>query len=269
MDLIPPFQLYAIIYGVRSLLETLTTPELVKEYSTNGVDIKVSNEENLVESGIIDVLDALIEVCDIKKKSDHKTVYQVVEMCHSWRKHLAYMYPEKTRFGLNDNLDDANRKGMINDFTDLENKIIEKIKISDFILNLESNQTLDVSKKSLKILDKSAKADLDEGFELIQSGHTTSAYMIFMRVAEFLVQQYYKKITGYYPKNDDAAWGQMLFSLQNDYKSKIDKNFANLLYYLKDRRNEAQHPGKRFDEKDCNKLITYLTEYVDYFAKKK
>ena len=149
---------------------------------------------------------------------------------------------------------------------DLGDLLYENTKI---ILNLEPKQKLDVDKKSLTILDKSAKGDLDAGLTLLQSGHTTAAYMILMRVAEFLVQQYYKKITGTLPKDIDSAWGQMLFSLQSEYKSKIDKTFQNLLYFLKDKRNEAQHPGKRFDEKDCNKLIIYLTEFIDYFVKNK
>ena len=183
---------------------------------------------------------------------------------------LSEEYPKKTRTG-KDVIDlfEKDRVHLIEIFLDMQEELNSRVEYSEIILNLNPKQNLDVDKKSLKILDKSAKEDLEEGLALLQLGHTTSAYMIFMRVAEFLVQQYYKKITGHYPKNDDAAWGQMLFSLQNDYKSKIDKNFANLLYYLKDKRNEAQHPGKRFNEKDCNKLITYLTEYVDYFAKKK
>tara|TARA_B110000467_G_C18309818_1_gene477269 strand:- start:616 stop:1464 length:849 start_codon:yes stop_codon:yes gene_type:complete len=228
--------------------------------------------KDVEEPGVIDDLKEIISICKKTKPTrlKNETIFSLIKKCNGAVKYLSDKYPLEKRF-VNKNAlqeDDRNQllEGLDDDLDSLGDMLYDNTEI---ILNLESKQSLDVDKKSLKILDKSAKADLEDGFTLLQLGHTTSSYMIFMRVAEFLVQQYYKKITGYYPKNDDAAWGQMLHSLQDEYKSKIDKNFTNLLYYLKDKRNEAQHPGKRFDEKDCNKLIMYLTEYVDYFAKQK
>jgi len=240
--------------------------------NSNSLYLPVKKDKDEKTTSIIDDLKEIISICNKTKpsKSKNETVFLLIGLCENAVKNLSKNYPRKKRFVNKNDLEDHEREELLDSLAgyldDLGELLYENTEI---ILNLEPKQNLDVNKKSLKILDKSAKGDLDEGLTLLHSGHTTAAYMILMRVAEFFVLQYYKKITGYYPKNDAAAWGRMLFSLQSEYKSKIDANFANLLYYLKDRRNEAQHPGKRFDEKDCNKLIMYLTEYVDYFAKQK
>ena len=273
MDNISTTLLCQILTEVDDLMKKLETRDIAKELnSANSVYVPVEEDTGTSQTGIIGSLDSIMFVCKSEKYSSKKneTICEIIDVCNSAKEMLSEKYPRKTWRSWNKNdLQEEDRIHFIEIFVGLIKEIVDRVEDSKISLNLEPKKSLDVDKKLLKILDKSARADLDEGFTLLQSGHTTSAYMIFMRVAEFLVQQYYKKITGYYPKNDDAAWGQMLFSLQDEYKSKIDKNFANLLYYLKDKRNEAQHPGKRFDEKDCNKLTMYLTEYVDYFAKQK
>jgi hypothetical protein len=265
-----------------SIIKLLQKRDMVKDFSANSVYIPVKKDTDAdstffvseygpYTTSLLEHFDHIISVCESTSPSIKKneSLYFFMNGLKDDRENLVKLYPKKTRFGNKNDLEEDHRLILLENINEIYPNLIGIIAHSGIMLNLDPWKSLNVEKKSLKILDKSAKLDLTEGFTLLQSGHTTSAYMIFMRVAEFLVLQYYKKITGYYPKNDDAAWGQMLFSLQNEYKSKIDKNFANLLYFLKDKRNEAQHPGKRFTEKDCDKLIMYLTEYVDYFAKQK
>ena len=276
MDNISTTLLYEILIEIGNIIKRLESKDIEKNLNSlkkiSIPAINVMGRDQKMKKGIQWDLTQIIKLCKKSKptRKKNETIYEIIDICELQIEMLSEEYPKKTRTG-KDVIDlfEKDRVHLIEIFLDMQEELNSRVEYSEIILNLNPKQNLDVDKKSLKILDKSAKEDLEEGLALLQLGHTTSAYMIFMRVAEFLVQQYYKKITGHYPKNDDAAWGQMLFSLQNDYKSKIDKNFANLLYYLKDKRNEAQHPGKRFNEKDCNKLITYLTEYVDYFAKKK
>jgi len=272
LDIISTRLLWNLSIVLDSTISKLELPDIVREYSSNSVYIPVKKDKNEEMTSVIEDLKEIISVCKKTKpsKSKNKTVFSLISKCEESVKTFSKIYPQKKIFGNKNALTDHDRTqlldGLIEDLNSLGDMLYDNTEI---ILNLESKQNLDVEKKSLKILDKSAKADLEEGLTLLHLGHTTASYMILMRVAEFFVLQYYKKITGVIPKDSDRAWGSMLASLQTDYKSKIDKNFANLLYYLKDKRNEAQHPGKRFNEKDCNKLITYLTEYVDYFAKKK
>jgi len=276
LDNISTTLLYEILIEIGNIIKRLESKDIEKNLNSlkkiSIPAINVMGRDQKMKKGIQWDLTQIIKLCKKSKptRKKNETIYEIIDICELQIEMLSEEYPKKTRTG-KDVIDlfEKDRVHLIEIFLDMQEELNSRVEYSEIILNLNPKQNLDVDKKSLKILDKSAKEDLEEGLALLQLGHTTSAYMIFMRVAEFLVQQYYKKITGHYPKNDDAAWGQMLFSLQNDYKSKIDKNFANLLYYLKDKRNEAQHPGKRFNEKDCNKLITYLTEYVDYFAKKK
>ncbi len=278
MDNISTSLLCDIFTKIYELINKLEYRNILEEYTSNTIYIPVKKDKDLEKyypmktgTGIIEDLIEIISICEKTRPSlkKNETISNLVDMCYDAKKYLSKEYPKKKRFGNKNNLINEDRKVLIDDLEACIEDLIDRVKDTKVILNLEPKQNLDVDKKSLKILDKSAKADLEEGLTLLQLGHTTAAYMILIRVAEFFVLQYYKKITGIMPKDSDRAWGSMLASLHIDYKSKLDKNFANLLHYLKDRRNEAQHPGKRFNEKDCNKLITYLTEYVDYFAKQK
>ena len=273
MNTISSTLLWDVLIGVTNLTRKLDSRDVLElSGNSNSLYLPVKKDKDEKTTSIIDDLKEIISICNKTKpsKSKNETVFLLIGLCENAVKNLSKNYPRKKRFVNKNDLEDHEREELLDSLAgyldDLGELLYENTEI---ILNLEPKQNLDVNKKSLKILDKSAKGDLEEGLTLLHSGHTTAAYMILMRVAEFLVQQYYKKITGTLPKDIDSAWGQMLFSLQSEYKSKIDKTFQNLLYFLKDKRNEAQHPGKRFDEKDCNKLITYLTEFIDYFVKNK
>ena len=228
--------------------------------------------EDVEEPGVIDDLKEIVSICKKTKpsRSKNETIFDLIDNCNVAIKYFSNKYPLEKRFVNKNALQEDDRdqllQGLDDDLDNLGDLLYDNTEI---ILNLEPKKSLDVDKKSLKVLDKSAKLDLEEGLTLLQLGHTTASYMILMRVAESFVLKYYQKITGNTPPNNEKAWGTLLEDLKPYQVSKVDFNFKNILYFLKDRRNEAQHPGKRFTEKDCHKLLGYLTEYVDYFVEQK
>jgi len=252
-----------------NFISKLELPDKVNEYSSNSVYIPVKKDKDEEMTSIIEDLKEIVFVCKNTKptRTKNETVYSLIDKCEEAIKILSKKYPRKTMFGNKNDLQKEDRiellEGFGNDLNNLGEMLVEN---TDIILNLEPKQNLDVNKKSLKVLDKSARLDLEEGLTLLQLGHTTASYMILMRVAESFVIKYHKKITNKIPPTNERAWGTLLENLKPIQVSKDDFNFKNILWFLKDRRNEAQHPGKRFTEKDCNKLLVFLTECVDYFS---
>jgi hypothetical protein len=272
LDNISTTLLCQILTEINDLMKKLETRDVAKELnSINSVYVAVEEDTDEDQTGIIGSLDSIISVCKSEKYSlkKNETVWEIIDVCNSAKEMLSEEYPRKTRLGNKNNLQEGDRIHLIEVFEELIEEIINRVEDSEINLNLEPKKSLDVDKRSLKVLDKSAKLDLEEGLALLQLGHTTAAYMILMRVAESFVLKYYQKITGSTPPNNEKAWGTLLEDLKPYQVSKVDFNFKNILYFLKDRRNEAQHPGKRFTEKDCDKLLGYLTEYVDYFVEQK
>ena len=269
MDNISTRLLWELLALGTNFISKLELPDKVNEYSSNSVYIPVKKDKDEEMTSIIEDLKEIVFVCKNTKptRTKNETVYSLIDKCEEAIKILSKKYPRKTMFGNKNDLQKEDRiellEGFGNDLNNLGEMLVEN---TDIILNLEPKQNLDVNKKSLKVLDKSARLDLEEGLTLLQLGHTTASYMILMRVAESFVIKYHQKITNKIPPTNERAWGTLLENLKPIQVSKDDFNFKNILWFLKDRRNEAQHPGKRFTEKDCNKLLVFLTECVDYFS---
>ena len=269
MDNISTRLLWELLALGTNFISKLELPDKVNEYSSNSVYIPVKKDKDEEMTSIIEDLKEIVFVCKNTKptRTKNETVYSLIDKCEEAIKILSKKYPRKTMFGNKNDLQKEDRiellEGFGNDLNNLGEMLVEN---TDIILNLEPKQNLDVNKKSLKVLDKSARLDLEEGLTLLQLGHTTASYMILMRVAESFVIKYHQKITNKIPPTNERAWGNLLENLKPIQVSKDDFNFKNILWFLKDRRNEAQHPGKRFTEKDCNKLLVFLTECVDYFS---
>lgn len=269
MDNISTQLLWELLALGTNFISKLELPDKVNEYSSNSVYIPVKKDKDEEMTSIIEDLKEIVFVCKNTKptRTKNETVYSLIDKCEEAIKILSKKYPRKTMFGNKNDLQKEDRiellEGFGNDLNNLGEMLVEN---TDIILNLEPKQNLDVNKKSLKVLDKSARLDLEEGLTLLQLGHTTASYMILMRVAESFVIKYHQKITNKIPPTNERAWGTLLENLKPIQVSKDDFNFKNILWFLKDRRNEAQHPGKRFTEKDCKKLLVFLTECVDYFS---
>lgn len=190
----------------------------------------------------------------------------ITEKIEDWLEYLNENYSVKSKW-LKDPvpLRDNDVKRLLKDLKKFEEKLAEIFENSTIIL--PSNKKQLITTTLTKKLDKSSKEDLKEGIKAMNLGLTTAAYMLFFRVAENQVKTYYTKITGTKPIGEKSNWGNMLHVLLNKYRSTINKNLTNLLYYLKDKRNEAQHPGKRFKQNDCEKILHYLSDLIKEISK--
>jgi hypothetical protein len=86
--------------------------------------------------------------------------------------------------------------------------------------------------------------------------------MILLRVAENLVRQYYTKITSKDAK--EAHWNEMLRELSEQLA--VKKPLIGLLDYLRDKRNEAQHPDKRFGQSEAEQILLNVKAVLDELA---
>jgi len=131
----------------------------------------------------------------------------------------------------------------------------EKLKIT--LTNNE--EKIKIPKNLAKGMDKKTKSDLKEAQKAFEVGVTTGSYMLISRVAEQLGCLYYEKILKNSSK--DKTWHEMLLVIKNEHAPKRQNRIINLFGFLKDCRNEAQHPGKQFNKKDCETLLRYIDDF--------
>jgi|GEM_PF-886575 len=120
-------------------------------------------------------------------------------------------------------------------------------------------------------IDKLTKQDLNDALDCILHLLPTPAAMISLRVAESIVRRYYKKITGNDPINknwDDSIhknWGGILKELEES--KKVKSSILGYLKYLKEKRNEAQHPDKRFTQEESEELLIKIKGLIEELSK--
>ncbi len=96
------------------------------------------------------------------------------------------------------------------------------------------------------------KEDLNDGCKCLLLEIWTPAAMILMRVVESGLRSYYHKETKKDPSGKN--WKAILNEL-NSYNS-VDKKLLSYFDYLRDYRNQLQHPDARFDQSDAEDVLT-------------
>jgi len=112
-------------------------------------------------------------------------------------------------------------------------------------------------------IDELTKQDLNDALDCILHLLPTPAAMISLRVAESIVRRYYKKITGNDPINKN--WGEILKELEES--KKVKSSILGYLKYLKEKRNEAQHPDKRFTQEESEELLIKIKGLIEELSK--
>lgn len=95
------------------------------------------------------------------------------------------------------------------------------------------------------------KADLNDGCSIILLKSWTPAAMIIMRAIESSLRSHYKLITGSNPSGKN--WGTILKDLHGHPSA--EKKILNYFDYLKDYRNQIQHPDTRFDQSETEDML--------------
>jgi len=112
-------------------------------------------------------------------------------------------------------------------------------------------------------IDELTKQDINDALDCILHLLPTPAAMISLRVAENIVRKYYKKITGNDPTNKN--WGEILKELEES--KKVKSSILGYLKYLKEKRNEVQHPDKRFTQEESEGLLLKIKDLLEELSK--
>jgi len=115
-------------------------------------------------------------------------------------------------------------------------------------------------------LDNGTRRDLGDGVISMIVGLWTPAVMITLRSVEGSLRTYYENLLGKPPQDDEErflSWGKML----DDMSGKIKPSLKGYLDFLRDRRNEADHPGKRFSQEMAERTLTHAIEALKVMQK--
>ena len=112
-------------------------------------------------------------------------------------------------------------------------------------------------------LDPMTRDDLNDGVSCILHLIPTPGAMILLRVAENAVRKYSERLTG---KATDSSWGDIMNELEKN--PRIKKSIVGYLQYLKDMRNEAQHPDRRFTQEEAERLLVQVKGLLDELRNK-
>jgi len=112
------------------------------------------------------------------------------------------------------------------------------------------------TKEILDKLDAVSKEDLVDGITCILNVLPTPAAMIILRATESIVRRYYAKVTG--NSINKIAFGTMIKELE----TKNDR-LTGYLSYLKQKRDEAEHPDKRFKQEEAERMLIQLKELIE------
>lgn len=105
------------------------------------------------------------------------------------------------------------------------------------------------------------RMDLEDGIKALSIGLWTPCVMITLRAIEGVLREYYTEETGEDPVDDRGgflSWAQMLDRLSS--MQKITTELFVYLSFLKDRRNEADHPGRRFEQEVAEKTLLHTMD---------
>lgn len=123
--------------------------------------------------------------------------------------------------------------------------------------------------KIVKNLDKKTRDDYDEALKCLDFGLNTASFMLLCRVAEKMAITYYEKFTTKSSKN--KKWDSMFKEIKEmqERDRKTQRSILALFDFLRTKRNKAQHPGERFDSKECEKILHYLDDFQKEISKSK
>jgi ribosomal protein S17E len=83
--------------------------------------------------------------------------------------------------------------------------------------------------------------------------------MVSFRVAENIVRKYYSKLTG--KSAVGKSWAEILNELEQS--KQLKQSLLGYLRYLKDKRNEAEHPDKRFTQEESERIFLQIKGLLD------
>ncbi len=106
------------------------------------------------------------------------------------------------------------------------------------------------------------KQELEEVLKCFFSDAWTSGAMMLLRSGERALRDFYKNITGKAPKNKN--WGILVEEIRKSQKaSSTNQSFIGYLDYLKDIRNSLQHPDRKLEQLEAEKIMIQTSELLE------
>lgn len=142
--------------------------------------------------------------------------------------------------------------------------LIFKLLRSQLFSTLSEDSMSKLFPKTIKDkLDSDSREDIDDGVLCVIYSLPTPAVMILFRVVERELRRYVKTITGR-PLN---RWDDNVEELKN---SKIaDKSITKEFAWLKEKRNEAEHPDKRYTQDEAEGILHHVSDLMKAIYTKK
>jgi hypothetical protein len=141
---------------------------------------------------------------------------------------------------------------IINEYSKQKTVLIRQEKITEIF-----------PEKLLSGLDELTKNDLEDAFHCIFQLLPTPAAMICFRATENIIRKYYTKITG--KSAHGRKWRTLLDELEEDQR--INRATISYLDYLRDKRNEAEHPDKRFTQEESERVLLHVKGLLEELNK--
>lgn len=234
------------------------------------------NEDNRVLGALIDVEQSL-------RSSDVDTV--VLTQISKFRSQI------ESEYGPDDNLDEDDSRELGRKSETWWNMILDemgrqkRIPAADTGL-LDQQGLIETPEKLFTSgvwdwLDERPRTDIREAAKTLVIDCSTSSVMLSLRAVEHCLREWYEY------ENEplgNAPWGQVLDRLMEEYVEEDKKNDTVLtqlsdlppvltnLYYLKEKRNEVNHPDKSPDAQEARQTVmivaSTITEIFEYVTEK-
>jgi hypothetical protein len=212
------------------------------------------------ENGILNVLKRWHLFLNNLAKNYYPNLSNVADEVKGWIEYLDKKYSEQTiLLGPQINIGAGDAVKLSFHLQQWIDVIINEFEKQGPILIKEEEYRIILSKNLLSNLDELTKQDMTDALSCILHLLPTPAAMISLRVAESIVRKYYKKVTGNNPIG--KSWGEMLNELEQS--KKVKPSILDYLKYLKDVRNEAQHPDKRFAQEESEQLFLKVKKLIE------
>lgn len=183
------------------------------------------------------------------------SIKSIKDSMDEWIAYLDKKYSEQQIFlGPPTRLDQRDAENLQRDCNNWMNSVMTVFaEDGTVLLKQEAINTIlpDTLKKGL---DDITREDLNDGISAIFHLLPTPGAMILFRVAENIVRKYYSKITG--KQSGNLSWGKMLQELEQIQQP--NSSLLGYLRYLKDKRNEAEHPDKRFSQEETERILLQI-----------
>lgn len=115
-----------------------------------------------------------------------------------------------------------------------------------------------------KKMPKTLKNDISEGIECLTLYRWTPAAVVSLRGAEAAVRNYYKHKTGKTIKKG-MNWSEIINEL-NEIPD-INKRLVGYLDFVREKRNEALHPGKQYKQREAERIVLDVVSFINLLYK--